>query len=198
MEDPTHCDLCKKPLLDGSYCQSFNGTTGEITETRCVVCDRIKRVDAYKESKILTTSLVMDAQLSKWNNKAGEFQEVYQEVVAVYETIKPEIKLFERDVWFNGLQSFAQKAKTKGTSASAEEVKLLCYTMCGRAMITLENKDSSITLITDEDSSENRMGMQGIYATGPNAIALLTRVRGLWDRGSLKMEEDREVRIAGT
>ncbi len=186
--DPTHCDICKNPITD-RWVQDFNDK-GEVLESRCAPCDRAKRAKAFQETKRLRTRMVEDAQI----------HEIYKEcdatdyaVLAAFFPIPQEIKAFERDVWFGGLQEIATKAKTKGTSLKKDDLQLLCFTMCGRAMITLDSPTASVTVITAEDSNESRMGFRSIDATADQAIELLRKARELWAQG-LRTKEDSEVR----
>lgn len=188
-EDPTHCDLCRKPI-DGCWSQTLNAR-GEVIESRCMPCDAARRLTAYRETGRLTTRLVESAQIDQALGKRANL-----DVLADYETVAPHIKRFERDVWFGGLQALARNAKTKGTSAEANGLKLLCFTMCGRAMMTIDEPDASVTTITEEDSSESRMGLRGIDATADRAVELLIKVRRLWKAGALKVKDDRGVTLA--
>lgn len=186
--DPTHCDSCKSPITD-SWVQDLNDK-GEVLRTRCEPCDRAKRAKAFQETKRLRTRMVEDAQI---HEVYKECDATDYEVLAAFYPIPQEIKAFERDVWFGGLQKIATEAKTKGTSFEKGGFKLLCFTMCGRAMITLDSPTASVTMITDETSKEPRMGFRGIDATAEQAIELLKKARELWAQG-LRAKENHKVR----
>jgi hypothetical protein len=190
--EPSHCDACKAPIV-GRYVQSFNGQ-GQSIESRCSACDRLRRVARFEETTRLTTRTLMDAMMSKYDPTPTETDLA---VLKAFEEVPRHIALFEGEVWFGGLQDSARKATVKGTSLEKDGFKLLCYTMCGRAMITLEDAEASVTVITTEDGTyRGQMGLQGIDATGAQAVELLSKARNLWASG-LRTTEDREVRIAG-
>jgi hypothetical protein len=192
-EDPTHCDRCKSAVHRG-WVQSINYKTGEIIKTLCVGCDEEEAKAYFTETGHLTTGLVMMASLYEARKTESKTDIA---IMAAYAPIPSAIRPFLREVWFGGLQRFAQNASVKGTSFHRDDFKLLCFTICGRAMITLENSSSSLTLICEEDREPpGSMSMQGISATGPQAVALLMRARELWAAG-VRATEDREVRILG-
>lgn len=191
MKDLTICDKCKKQL-DGGWVEMVDPKTRQILETVCVSCDRAQRVEEFRNTGYLSTRLVEQAHI---NEILKRLQNGDQEILDVFSKIPPEIKLFEQEVWFGGLQTIAQNASTKGTKAEVDDFTLMCFTMCGRAMITIENEESSITLITDEDSSRSCMGWRGMYSTADQAIALLQKARSEWKNG-LRPIEDKKVTLA--
>lgn len=194
-QDPTECDICKKAIT-GSWVTIHDGKTGDRIEARCSPCDDQKRREQFGKDNRISTRLLMKATL---NQALKQLEDGDQAIIVQYERLQPEVARFQKDVWFGGLADIARNAKTKGTSATVGDFKLLCYTMCGRAMITLDDPKASLTLITAEDAApgESGMGVQGIDATGDQAMELLRRAMMIWADG-VRVTEDREVRIAGT
>ncbi len=139
---------------------------------------------------------------------------VCTEIMASHDRIQDEIGRFETEVWFGGMQAFARAASVKGTLFDAGSISVLCFTMCGRAMMTIHGKDGergcSVTTITEEDSPprseddlEERgrgiMGMRGIDATEAEALSLLRAARGAWlarEAFGYVMVEKRSVTLA--
>lgn len=193
MEDPTMCDVCKQPIK-GSWVTIHDAKTHKRLESRCSPCDAKKRQAQFLKDRRISTRLLMKATL---NQAYKQLEEGDQEILDQYERIQPEVAKFQKDVWFGGLQDIARNAKTKGTSAVVGDFKLLCYTMCGRAMVTLDDPKASLTLITAEDAApgDSGMGVQGIDATGEQALELLRRAMMIWADG-VRVTEDAEVSIA--
>lgn len=200
MNDPTMCDICNKPI-DGSWVVIHDAKTNKHIESRCSPCDDKKRREQFQKDHRISTQLLMKATL---NQAYKKLEEGDQEVLDAYALLLPEVKRFQEAIWFGGMQDIARNAKVKGTSVADGDFKILCYTMCGRAMVTLDSPTASLTLITQEDAPpvdkhgrQAGMGVQGIDATGPEAFALLERAQKLWATGA-RTTEDREIRIAGT
>lgn len=199
-EQMATCCLCKKLMAASGMWQSHD-REGNLLRTWCSQCDDAERLSAYRKTNRITTRLMSNALMASLDKEYGKpprpGAEVLLAVQQLVDAIQVEVRRFDRDVWFGGLQKIARGAKTKGTSFTAGDFKLLCYTMCGRAMITLDGPTSSLTLITAEDDTESRMGIQGIDATCLEAFALLNRAMKLWADG-VRVTEDIEVRVAGT
>lgn len=186
--DPTTCDLCKG-ALDGAWCQTLD-EMGAATETRCLGCDKSKLLAEFRKTGRLSTRLVEKALLDQAFGKDAD-----ADVLLAFGAIPPQIKLFEHEVWFGGLQDFAMSASVKGTSVRGDGLAVLCWTMCGRAMITIEDAEASVTAIADETSNQPTMGWRGIDATVDQAVSLLMRARALWRTGA-RPTEDRGVTLA--
>lgn len=186
------CSTCKKNLDDQGYVEIFDGKTGAIRETVCDGCDQARRMKEFRETGYLSTWLVERAHV---NAAVKEPKEGDDAILDAFKLIQDEIPAFEQEVWFSGLQAFARGASTKGTKSEQGDFTLMCFTMCARAMITLEDKTGSVTLITAEDSSEPRMGFRGVQTTADHAVALIRRARQEWTKGNLPMAEDRKVTL---
>lgn len=188
-KNTTHCDSCKAEL-NGFWSSAYD-EDGNLSSVLCRKCDKEKTKAEYEKTGILTTRYVTDMTLDaiskdKWKDPPMPFYD--------------EIKYFEKHSWFNGIQSTVQKSSTKGMKAEAKGLTMLTYTIAGRAMITLEEDNASITLITAEDEMESRMGLQGICATEKQAKNILLKANMLWrnreDNGFF-LKEDRKVSMAG-
>lgn len=216
-EDITHghpCSSCHKPCNSG-FVTFYDVKTGSVKRVICHSCDTEERYADYCKTNHITTYLWTDALLSFLN--AREFglngikrptRERWRNVCEIHDAmvrVNYVTKLFEKNVWFascawsGSLQSVAVHSQTKGMSSQKKfktpfgEAKFLLYTMCGRAMITLETDDASVTLITDETSSESCMGVRGICATGEQACGIITAAIEAWRDSEIVMEEDRKV-----
>jgi hypothetical protein len=188
------CDTCKKEI-DGPSIQYFRAEKGEeakVARTACQPCDQAERMQKFKETGFLSTWLVEEEQLKEIRAEYGKSERGDAEVLAAFAPIQAEIEVFEQEVWFGGLQDFARNIKTKGSKAEQDGLTLMCYTMCGRAMITVEDATASVTMITIEDEKKPCMGWRGIQATGPQAVDLLKRAVQLWKAG-MRAVSDRDV-----
>jgi hypothetical protein len=192
--EPQNCQDCGKSLERG-YSTCYKGD--QITKFICFACDRELSFREYLVSRRLSIRLLMDVLMDLHYTFQMSFQQIDDllycqdrfnrtthledlknklEIQIASLKIIDKIKDFEKKVWFDGLQKMAQSAKTKGISAKTQvfdNFAILTYTMSGRTMITIQNNGNSITLITGEDSSECRMGLQGIDATFEKAYLLL-------------------------
>jgi hypothetical protein len=105
---------------------------------------------------------------------------------------------FERVVWFGGLQKAVRATNVsalKGTfvAETGETVEVTTFCSGGRCVIQIETSADRVTLITAEDESEPRMGVQGIDATEETALRLLAATTSAWAAGSLAMAETTNV-----
>lgn len=192
-EFPPMCDLCGK-VITGSYVQTLRASP-KINEIRCSPCDVKRRRAKFKETGRLTTWLVTEARLNQ-TSRPPTLEEGDAEILHYVGSLKELIGQFDRSIWLPELQQLARKCETKGLSFQKDGFSFLCYTIAGRAMLTFSDKDSSITVITDETSREPVMGLQGIDATGPQAIYLLLTAMKYWKDG-VRPHSDADVRMAG-
>lgn len=142
----------------------------------------------------IDTRRMMSASI---NGVLKRLQEGDQEVLEQIARLNEVMQRFEQAVWFGGLQEAVRTAKTSGLSLEVDGFEFFCFTTAGRAMITLEDKEAFVTVVTVEDGSDCRMGLHGIGATGPQATGLFERAMKLWADGK-RLGEDSAVRIAGT
>lgn len=101
--------MCKG-VIDGAWCQTLD-VDGAVKETRCLRCDKSKRLAEFRSTGRMSTRLVEQALLDRAMCKPAA-----EDVLLAFGAIPPQIKLFEREVWFGGLQDFARNASVKGTS----------------------------------------------------------------------------------
>lgn len=216
-EDVTHdhpCHSCHKPCASGfvTYCDI---DTGLVKRVICRDCYTKELYADYIKSGNITTRLWTDATITLMD--AHDFgvrginrptRDRWRDVCDINDAmvrVAYAAKFFEKSVWFGRcayfppLQIISQKSSMKGMSAKNKfktpygDAKFLVYTMAGRAMITLETDKASVTLITDESSSESRMGVQGICATGDQACEIIMAAIETWKANEIEIEEDREV-----
>jgi hypothetical protein len=216
--EPTNCQQCNAPLTNG-YCYTYKGT--ELIGAHCFDCDRLNIIQKYKETKVLSTRLLTNNILDlfdigrPWSYHEGDlytyknktFREIIEfgtvkeleevqlllEIRISFQKIYVKMKEFEQKVWFKGLQETINASKCKGVSAILDEFKVLTYTMCGRTIITIEDKKSSVSMICANDSAKSTMGDKGIDSTEEQAIKLIDLAIELYESGHLKFKDDNEV-----
>lgn len=183
-EQVKECQQCGASLARG-YSWIMQEIEGKhrITRIWCFECSDKERYAKYKENKIINSRLLCDAY---YLNDA--------ELSISIEAIHAKAKEFERVVWFGGMQKTVVASHRSGMSFEAEGVKVMSFCSAARCMITMEEGDKMVTLITEEKSKEHRMGVQGIYATEEDAIALLKKVIALHKAGHT-LKDDEDVRI---
>jgi hypothetical protein len=197
MSDETKvCEKCKKEITGSvvTYFKAATATEPEQEKTVCQPCDQSDRMARFRETGYLSTWLVEQEQLKEIFAKNSDDPKGDPDVLAAIEPVFAEVKIFEQEVWFAGLQEFARNIKVKGSKAEQDGLTLMCYTMAGRAMITIEDAHASVTVITIEDElpPKSCMGWRGIQGTGPQAVALLKRACALWKAG-MRAKEDTNV-----
>jgi len=199
------CALCQKEITD-RYVETWSGD--KLTRVVCSECDRNERYASFAATSRMTTWLVSDASMVVWH--ADEAREprmpvdpmrlpLARHVKAQADALLADVKHFESTVWFGGLQRTVRKSRYKGMSAAEPvaspfgPVQVLSFTMAGRALVTLETGDHSVSLITAEDESTPRMGINGIGTTAAVACTLMRTVAAAWERGEVKMVDDTGV-----
>jgi hypothetical protein len=222
LENAESCTNCKGSLARGAITYYSDGA---ITQVLCDTCDKVRATKQYQSTQRLHTHFILDASSDLYDDIKGfrhfgiSAQELLPKVekyleelrskgneekilkVQVYiSNLKIQIKTkeFESKVWFDGLQKQIRAAKVKGVSAKPwrrDKFVVLTYSIAGRTMITIEDKESSVTLITDETSSESCMGWQGVDATEENALRLIDQAISMWQTGKLKFKDDKKVGI---
>lgn len=194
----TSCDSCSIELDEETdrFVEMLRETSNGLERTGmlCEPCNEIRLFQDYEKTGVLTSKLTLLAALNSSARRQAD--SVLDRILLASENIRGYIKVFERDVWFMGLQEIVRAARVRGMSFSTETHKVLTYTMAGRAMITISNEaQNSVTLITEEDAISPRMGM-GIEATEAEATQLISAAIEAWKSG-LRPESDKEVHIAG-
>lgn len=203
--DTEHCGTCGQSDQFG-LSKWTNISDGVCTKVRCRECESEELRLNYRKTGRINTTLTLDAALnSRRDYHTGEPVErrdgnTLERVNAAMAAINNHVKMFDKRVWFGGLQKLVQKCETKGMSATHSiptknigKVKVLAYAMAGRAMVTLDAKKCSITVITAEDEDRPRMGIQGIDATELQAIELLDSVMDAWVLGEVHMKSDTNI-----
>lgn len=201
-QDPTHCNRCRASLDRG---WSERWVNDKRTEVVCFDCNDREQIGRYLESSVITTSLWTRAVIEGARAEYGRastlplaLRRVLLDVNASVSRIQTEVKRFEHDVWFGGLQAQARAATHRGFRADVDGLTALVYSMCGRVMITIEAADEShsVTVIAAEGADESTMGIQGIRATEEQAVALLTACReAVVKNGSWMFKRDDKVGV---
>lgn len=166
-----------------SYLCTENKETKEIevTEVTCLSCAQADRYGAWKETKVITSRLLTDSIFLKDSELSDDIG-----------FIQEKVKRFQADVWFCGMQKTVNDSTFSGMSFKCNNLTVLSFCCAGRCMITIEDKESSVTLITDPTTSRGCMGLQGINATREQALNLLQAAIVAHKRGC-KLEDDRKV-----
>jgi len=142
----------------------------------------------------LTTALITDALLDGGRSLAT------LQIKLDYEAIQDAITAFDRQVWFGaGLQEYVQNATKKGHQCrQAEQIDILLYVIAGRVLITFHDlkNESELTLITGEDDTTSRMGMQSINATKDEALHFLQGAIRLAEAGALQFTPEEHIHVA--
>ena len=186
--DKKTCATCGLDC-SGYYVENFN-IKAKTSVVSCKECDRKKAIQEWRETGVLNTHLMMDAaiqgELANWSDLARNARlakddiPTYHRINKSVDLIQEEVKLFEREVWFRGLQQQVRRAWS-GLSGEVGGCKVMALACAGRAMVTMEYKDTEITVITtDDDSTESRMGIQGLLGTEGQILGILRAVRGAW------------------
>lgn len=120
---------------------------------------------------------------------------LYRELCVAQDALDQAIRLWDRAVWTHWLQRWHKESQVRGGSAQIGDFKMLSWACAGRVMVTLEERDSSVTLLGYED--EGGCGLRGVDATLGEALRLLdyaTRCSSAL-RGHQKTDE--QVGMAG-
>ena len=220
---PIHaCRRCGNPIdtdTDG-YSTSYNDEGVETSHAH-IICSDYEHLEEYVASGNLTSKVL---HLAGMLGHTSGLRQEYKDLVRANmnsllraklegDAIHVHIKVFEVQVWYNGLQEFIQAQDRSGhscefTTEKGEKVEFRSLAMCGRWRATLQGANGAfIDVLTEEDGSEEvnsdyntsgyRMGLNGIGATHKEAIALLKAVTKAWAEGRIKLEES-SVRIIGT
>lgn len=210
-KEPTNCDTCNASL--DSYWH-YEYKDDKIVKATCRDCNRKDMLQEYRQTKRLRSRLIEDNSLAlyyvdmkkDWGFNDNSFLEDLKtriEIQLSYKKIFDKIKEFEKEVWFKGLQKQVMDSRVKGVSAKTKgytngfnKFCVLTYSMCARTMITIEDDKRSVTLMTEETSTESRMGFRGVDASEEEAISLIQLAIDLYHNESgtrLEFKEDTGV-----
>lgn len=157
-------------------------------------------LERYFEDSRLTIELIIKAIVGV--SLTGEAR---QKVLDDYERVDEGIKQFEREVWLQGgWQEDEHRSALNGLSLVLGDIEALSFSTAGRTLITIrdKNKGIDITMCTAEDDppypdGSGHMGLQSIYATADEALALLHQMGQYCELG-LCMGPSRDVSIGIT
>lgn len=179
-DEVTNCQECGA-ALDGWKCETFQKTESgdyRVIRTICHECRNREHRQLYETSGVVSTGYLMDSMLKR-----------RPDMMAIAQEIETAAREFKRVVWFGGLQAMVRE---KNGHSWDHDPKLLALASAGRACVTLDGAESSLTLICAEDSDSPAMGIQGIYATKEQALGLIREAIALWNAGH-RPKPDREV-----
>lgn len=218
----TNCMRCTE-LLDRGY--SGRWQNNKCVEVICFKCDKKEALEDHMKTGVITTHFMMDCMMDVYNLFREQYPDRYgsrdtHDEAKLIEMLRlplskeretkllvqiataricNKVKEFEARVWFKGLQQQILDTSERGVSARlGKEHKNLCvltWSGMARTMITIEDDDASVTCVTEEKSTESRMGFHGINATGAQALALYDKAIALYESGVLKFEIDKKVSL---
>lgn len=129
----------------------------------------------------------------------ANFADDYRKILEAGEAVQAAVKVFERAVWFKWLKGYWHATRERGHAAQIPGLTVMLWGCAGRAMMTLLDPatKASVTVITDDSSSEPRMGTQGIDATREDALRLLALAYDYTDDLRAAMRPESAVKMAG-
>lgn len=209
------CMRCTASLERGYSSRYVNN---KCTEVICFKCDKQESIADHMKTGVITTHLMMDCMMDVYRLVDGDVHnedkllallrlsdsfkssdETKAKIKIQLATIQiqSKIKEFEARVWFSGVQDQVLATKCRGVCAKLgkkhDNFNVLTYSICGRTMITIEDKKASVTCVADETSKESRTGLHGINASGEEAIALINKAIKLYEDKTLKFLDDDKV-----
>lgn len=139
-------------------------------------------------------AIVAEGVVLPWDMRHLDIHEASQRIHAAVKSPDG----FEPRVWFGGLQAAVRATNVRalnGTfvAATGEAIEVTTYCCAGRCVIQIETPTDRVTVVTAEDESEPRMGVQGIDATEETALRLLAATTSAWAAGSVTMAETTNV-----
>jgi hypothetical protein len=129
----------------------------------------------------------------------ANFAADYRKIHEASKAVQAAVKMFERAVWFRWLKDYWHATRERGHEAKIPSLTMMLWGCAGRAMATISDPatKASVTVITDDSSSEPRMGTQSIDATREDALRLLALAYYHTDDLRLAMRPDSAVKLAG-
>lgn len=91
------------------------------------------------------------------------------------------------------LQALVVPAPYKGYECVVGDVKYMSYSIVGRSMFQIENKDARVTYIVDETSPKARGSVQGIEARREDAVMLFLQAVIDWKAGRIQLTQAADV-----
>lgn len=186
--DPTNCMRCYASLERG-WTDIFVG--GKLTESICFSCSKAEQLSEFSRTGRLTTQLITWAAIDRARAENGRAvpNSTPPTLLTSLTVIEAEVLHWQQAVWFAGLQQKVRKAKYRGMRLSHGDSKTLVWSSAGRVLFTIEGTDGHITLIAAEEGV-SVVGIQGIYATEPEALRLLTDSREAYKAGGVFSRDD--------
>jgi hypothetical protein len=190
MTTPKECGRCGR-ALDGWSQERY--VNGKFVEVLCASCSDAEEIKSYRETSVLTKALTMTAALAYGRPKdSAELRDVRTAVAR----LRLEIKTWEAQVWFAGLQREVLAAEFRGFRMDFPGGIALVYSLAGRTQITLATPDESgqVSLITSDNETESVMGLNSIRATEAEALGLVVCSRDAF-LGGMRFQRDDKVGI---
>jgi hypothetical protein len=206
---PDHeCAVCHKACGHG-FTATCDVQTGVVRRVVCDECRRDELFRLYRDTGCITSSLMMEASLrycrgvelgKMFDGPAGRWDticKIHDSIVR----IQYMVERFQKLVWFDGLQRIVRRSSTFGLSSQKKFhtavglARMLVGSTAGRALMTIETDDASVTVIADETAApgESKMGIQGISATEDQAMEILMGTTTAWAANEIQMQQDGEV-----
>jgi len=179
---PVNCGTCGTHLTSQDP-KNFHYSGTVLKRVQCLNCANNEVVELYVDTEVLTSQLMLLAAIQTYPKKTSDeallrWCVALDRVTQVMSRIKEGVKTFETLVWYDGLKKLVRTKSNIHFDKGGLELDTGCTG--GRALIELTRGDARLTLITDESSTANVMGVQGIYAKEEEALALINDTVKLW------------------
>lgn len=213
LNETSKCGTCNKSIKDGDIFQIIynDDNSGKIKQLICDNCEVDDRIQAYRDTKLVGTSLSSEAHMAQYYfEQDGDLTRLREEVRRFYkkykkdlleiaegtDKIKTLINEFEAKHWLPYLKKYWNDTNERGHETKVGDIKVMMWGCAGRVLITAERNDQSITMIfTDEKSQITpNGGQQGIDATTANAALIVEALR---DAEKIEFHPEGAVTLAG-
>jgi hypothetical protein len=209
------CNRCKV-LIDGDPYSIFYTKDYEVKEIVCEPCVKNEVIDDYNKTKHISTKLMMEATLAKYYLEETDCSRIRDsslrffiknkksllEVANTVKEVETLITEFEDKHWIPYLRKDWNDSSNRGHSVEITDIKVLMWGSAGRVLITLENKEGSVTMIfsdyvpkKEDFFPASRGGVQGFSTNKDNALMML---KAVLDTDRLEFKDDKDVHLLGT
>lgn len=182
LDAPVDCTTCGTHLTSQDP-KNFHYSGTVLQRVQCLNCADNEVVERYVDTEVITSQLTLLAALQAYPKKTSDeallrWCVALDRVTQAMARIKGGVKTFETLVWYDGLKKLVRTKSNIHFDKEGLELDTGCTG--GRALIELTRGGARLTLITDESSTANVMGVQGIYAKEEEALQLIKDGVKLW------------------
>lgn len=208
------CGECKSKINEGDLYTIIyeDDGSGTIKYLQCDNCEVDDRIQAYRTTGLVSTSLSTEAAMAKYHLTEGDskmahlreearhfflkYKKDLLEIAQGSDQIHEMIRAFEAKHWLGYIKEYWNNTDQRGHEAKVDGIKVMMWGCAGRVLITVQEGEESITMIfTDEESQKKpNGGQQGIDCSQQKAKELLTAVTHV---EKINFKSDKNVRMAG-